>query len=201
VYQIRNSSVKSLFITNGVSQSSICPNGYYDSMGIGMTSLAVSVGGNRFPNKPFNPSARPAEMFCGGLMAAFGASSLKSYGGTITRSSFGSSLYRPTNSDDMIVIPNSGMRAFSFSEPSAPASYDTNTQNRVAQNSSCHFIGFDLEKAQGNLFTGQNTRSSPPYVEITLGTPTTQTIQSQAWGLSDVVLAFDTTARTVQAFI
>ena len=201
VYQIRNSSLKSLFITNGITPSAICVNGYYDAVNIGLTSLQCSIGGSKFPNRPFNPSARPAECFSGGLMAAWGASSLKSYGGTMTRGSYGASLARPANSDDMMVVPAAGMRAFSFSEPSAPASYDTNQQNRVAQNPHMHYIGFDLERCQGALFSGVNTRSSPPYVDVTFGVATSSTVQSQAWGMSDCVLVVDTNTKSIQSFI
>ena len=73
VYQIRNSSVKSLFLTNGTSPTAVCPNGYYDAVNCSLTSLQCSIGGSKFPNKPFSPSLRPAECFSGGLMAAWGA--------------------------------------------------------------------------------------------------------------------------------
>jgi hypothetical protein len=202
VYQIRNSSVKSLFITNGTSPTAACPNGYYDAVNCALTSLQCSIGGSKFPNRPFNPSQKPAESFSCGLMAAWGASSLKSYGGTIGRSNYGATIpSRPSNSDDMIVVPSAGLRANSNSEPSYPSTYDTNSVNRIVQHPHMGYIGFDLERCAGALFSGVNTRSSPPYVDVTFGTAMQSTIQSQAWGLSDVVLCIDTTSKTIQAYI
>ena len=199
VYQIRNSSVKSLFLTNGTSPTAACPNGYYDAVNCSLTSLQCSIGGSKFPNKPFSPSIRPAECFAGGLMAAWGASSLKSYGGVITRGSYGATIpSRQTNYDDMIVIPANGMRAISNWENTVDVS---NQQYRTVQFPHMHYIGFDLERCAGSLFSGVNTRSSPPYVDVTFGTAMTSTIQSQAWGLSDVVLCIDTYSKTIQAFI
>ena len=199
VYQIRNSSVKSLFLTNGTSPTTVCPNGYYDAVNCSLTSLQCSIGGSKFPNRPFNPSQRPAECFTGGLMAAWGASSLKSYGGTITRGAYGATIpSRLASYDDMIVVPVGGLRGYSNSENTL--TFD-NLASRVVQNPHMHYIGFDLERSAGALFSGVNTRSSPPYVDVTFGTAMTSTIQSQAWGLSDVVLCIDTTSKTIQAFI
>jgi hypothetical protein len=201
VYQIRNSSVKSLFITNGTSPTAACPNGYYDAVNCSLTSLQCSIGGSKFPNRPFNPSQRPAECFTGGLMAAWGASSLKSYGGTITRNSYAATIpSRQANYDDMIVVPAGGLRAFSNSEPII-GTYDVNQTNRVVQHPHMHYIGFDLERCAGALFSGVNTRSSPPYVDVTFGTAMTSTIQSQAFGLSDIVICVDTVSKSIQTFI
>ena len=200
VYQIRNSSVKSLFLTNGTSPTALCPNGYYDAVNCSLTALQCSIGGSKFPNKPFNPSQRPAECFSGGLMAAWGAASLKSYGGVISRSAYGATIpSRQANYDDMIVVPTAGLRGISNWE--ASLSDWTILTQRTLQYPHMHYIGFDLEHCAGSLFSGVNTRSSPPYVDVTFGTAMTSTIQSQAWGLSDVVLCIDTTSKTIQAFI
>ena len=98
----------------------------------------------------------------------------------------------------MIVIPAAGMRMISNWENGVDVS---NQQYRTVQFPHMHYIGFDLERCAGSLFSGVNTRSSPPYVDVTFGTAMTSTIQSQAWGLSDVVLCIDTTSKTLQAFI
>jgi hypothetical protein len=132
-------------------------------------------------------------------MAAWGASSLKSYGGNISRSAYGATIpYLPTNSDDMMVIPQAGIRGNSNWEYTV--NFDQLT-NRTVQFPHMHYIGFDLERCAGALFSGVNTRSSPPYVDVTFGKPMNTTIQSQAWGLSDCVLVIDTTSKTIQAFI
>jgi hypothetical protein len=57
--QIRNSSVKSIIHQFGISQSAVCPNGYYDAINPALTSRQCQVGGQFFPNRPINDCARP----------------------------------------------------------------------------------------------------------------------------------------------
>jgi hypothetical protein len=64
-----------------------------------------------------------------------------------------------------------------------------------------HYLGWDLEKTQGSLFSGLNTRASPPFANMTIGVANTSTVQSFAWGMSDVILVVDTATKTLQAYI
>ena len=192
LFQIRNSSVKSLFIQHGIAASAACPNGYYDAINPALTSLQCSVAGVKYPNKPLNPSQRPAECFAA-LMSAWGASSLKSFGGTMYRGNYGATIpSRPTTSDNTMVTPVGGLRPVSFSDA---------TNDIVVSYPNMHYQGFDLERVSGSLFSGVNTRSAPPYIDVTFGAASTSTIQSYAWGLSDVVLVIDTTTKHLQAYI
>ena len=192
LYQIRNSSVKSLFIQHGIAASAVCPNGYYDAINPALISLQASISGVKYPNKPLNPSQRPAETFAA-FMSAWGASSLKSFGGVMYRGAYGSCIpSRPTNSDNMLVVPSLGLRASSNSDA---------TTDIIVKNPHMSYQGFDFERVSGSLFSGINTRSSPPYIDVTFGVATTSTIQSYGWGLSDVVLCIDTTTKHLQAYI
>jgi hypothetical protein len=192
LYQIRNASVKSLFISHGIATSAVCVNGYYDAINPALTSLQCSIGGKKFPNKPLNPSLRPAECFAA-YMSAWGASNLKSYGGTIDRSSYGATIpSAPTGADSMIVVPAAGVRATS--------KVDTATYN-VIRVPNMHYEGFDLEKCGGTLFSGVNTRSSPPYLDVNFGVASTTTVQSFAWGLSDVVLVIEPDRKSITSYL
>jgi hypothetical protein len=94
----------------------------------------------------------------------------------------------------MIVVPGAtgGLR---------PASNSDATNDIIVAYPHMHYQGFDLERVSGSLFSGVNTRSAPPYIDVTFGTAMTSTIQSYAWGLSDVVLVIDTTTKHLQAYI
>ena len=66
---------------------------------------------------------------------------------------------------------------------------------------SSHFLGYDLERLGGVLFSGINTRSTPPFLNLNTLNALTATITCNAWGYSDVILAFDIGSKSVQAFI
>jgi hypothetical protein len=87
--QIRNSSVNSLFVQYGLGSGAlaVCPNQNYDSVNLTCVSLQLSIAGQKYPNKALNPSQRPAECYAA-YIASWGGSSLKSFGGTMDRSSF-----------------------------------------------------------------------------------------------------------------
>jgi hypothetical protein len=193
LYQIRNSSVKSLFITNGIAAGSVCPNGYYDGVNIAVNYAQASINGQKFPNKPLSPNFRPAECYMA-FMAAWGAgSNIKSYGGVMYRSSYGATIpSRATNSDDMLVVPSNGLRVLSNSNA---------LTNFVTSSPHCHYLGFDLERLNGSLFSGCNTRSSPPFLDLQLGVAATSTITSMCFGLSDVVLCIEPSTKSLTAFI
>ena len=192
--QIRNSSVNSLFLQYGIGTASlaVAPSYSFDSFNPACVSLQCSIAGMKFPNKALNPSQRPAECYTS-LIQAWGSSSFKSFGGVMYRGAYGSTIpSRPTQSDNLTVVPSAGTRAVSSS--------DSTTENLV-DFPSMHYQGFDLQRVNGSLFSGVNTRSSPPYIDLNLGVASTSTITCYAWGMSDLVLVIDVPRKQVQAFI
>lgn len=191
--QIRNSSVKSIIHQFGISQTAVCPNGYYDAVNIALTSRQCQVGGQFFPNRPINDCARPAEGYPY-LIQSLGGGLAKSLGTVVNSSSYNAVIPSiPTGSDSRLVVPAAGIRA-------AYTGSDF-TDTNIAKFPNSAYYGYDLEKVSSILFSGLNTRASPPFLNLVLGTASTSSIICQAWGISDVVLVFDTVSKQVQAFI
>lgn len=201
--QIRNSSVKSLYHyfsqTNVGAPGLVSPNGAYDAINIGTTSRQLQVGGNYFPNLPINDVQRPAEGYAV-LIQALGGSIPKSYGSVVTRemyNSVGGIAAVPTGADNGLVLPAVASNQI---QRAAPAGSDYAAQ-QVVDFPSCAFYGYDLEKVGGILFSGLNTRASPPFLNLFLGSVLNTNVNCQSWGLSDVVMVIDTASKSVQAFI
>lgn len=203
LYQIRNSSLKSLIIQNSVGTSTACPNGLYDAINLGVTQFNVSVGGIQYPQKPCDPSRRPAEAYLHFLSALGYAGDYKKYGGVMNRSNYGACLFAPatggiTNIDNMMVQAGAtvGLRLAETGSTQPANEY------RIIKYPNMHVYGVDLEKSGGILFNGVNTRSAPPvgnfFISTTVGTTVSAT--SFAWGLVDCVLVVDQMSQTIQAF-
>jgi len=194
LYQIRNSSLKSLLIQNSQSTSLVCPNGLYDGINLAVTQFNVAVGGINYPQRPCDPSRRPAEAFLMYLSALGFSGDYKKYGGFITRSGYGATtnIGGVTQIDSSMVAPSNGGR----SEGTV-----ITTGQIVAQFPNTHFLGVDFEKSGGLLFNGVNTRSAPPIGNFYLNSATTAASTSFAFGLVDCVLLVDTAANTIQAFV
>ena len=197
--QIRNSSVKSVFHqfgqTNVGAPGLVSPNGAYDAINIGTTSRQLQIGGNYFPNLPINDVQRPAEGYAV-LIQALGGSIPKAYGSTCNRESYssvGAIAAVPSGADNALVLPAANSRA-------APAGSDMGALAVTSYPSSA-FYGYDLEKVGGILFSGINTRASPPFLNLFLGSALNANVTTQAWGLSDVVMVVDTGSKSVQTFI
>lgn len=190
--QIRNTSVKSIFGQFSRIADATTPNGIYDAINPALSSLQLSIGGWKRPQRPLNPLQRPAEAFCS-YMAAHGAASLKSYGGVIDRSAYGSTLPSvPVGSDDMMFQPAAGLRKSS----NASAAVDT-----VLSKFPCaHYIGFDTDRIHGGLFAGTNTRMSPPFIDCFFATATQSTLQLSAWALCDVIVEVNVPQKTVTVY-
>ena len=193
--QIRNSSVKSVYHQFGIAAGLVSPNGSYDAVNIGTTSRQLQVGGNYYPNLPINDVQRPAEGYAV-LIQSLGGSIPKAYGTTTTRemyNSVGGIAAVPSGADNGLVLPATTSRA-------APAG-SNQTALSVLEFPSGAFYGYDLEKVGGILFSGINTRASPPFLNLFLGSALNANVTTQAWGLSDVVVVVDTASKSVQAFI
>ena len=191
--QIRNSSVKSIIHQFGISQSAVCPNGYYDAVNIALTSRQCQVAGQFFPNRPINDCARPAEAYPY-LIQSRGGGIAKSLGTVVSSNAYNAVIPSlPTGSDSRCVVPAAGLRS--------AATNDDSTTTQISKFPNSAYYGYDLEKVSSILFSGLNTRASPPFLNLFLGAAATSSIICQAWGISDVVLVFDTVSKQVQAFI
>ena len=194
LYQIRNSSLKSLLIQNSQSTSLACPNGLYDAINLAVTQFNVSIGGVSHPQKLLDPSRRPSEAFLAYMSALGFAGDYKKYGGVVSRSGYGatSNIAGITAIDSMMVSPSNGGR----SEGTVITSGQI-----VVQYPNCHYLGVDLEKSAGLLFNGVNTRSSGPVANFYFNNAVNAASTSFAFGLVDCVLLVDTAANTIQAFV
>ena len=192
--QIRNSSVKSILHQFGGSQSATTPNQYYDAINPALTQRQIQVGGSFYPNRPLNDCARPAESYPY-LIQALGGGIAKSLGTVATVDSYNAVLPSiPTGSDSRLVVPASGLRA-------AWTGSD-NASTQISKFPNAAYYGYDLEKSAGILFSGVNTRASPPFLNLFLSAAVPSGgLICQAWGMSDVVLVFDTFSKQVTAFI
>lgn len=191
--QIRNTSVKSIIHQFGIAQGATAINGYYDAFNPALTSRQCQVGGQFFPNRPINDCARPAEGYTY-LLQSLGSGIAKSLGTVVNRNMYNSVLpSAPSGSDSALVAPASGARA-------APTGGDGGSELLIKYPNSAYY-GYDLEKSGGILFSGLNTRASPPFLNLFLGGSTPSAVIVQAWGMSDVVLVVDVMSKQVQAFI
>lgn len=198
LYQIRNSSLKSLLIQNSqsITNSVSCPNGNYDAINLGVTQFNVSVGGIAYPQRPCNPSVRPAETFLMYMSALGYSGDFKKYGGVVNRSNYGANPYAVTGQDNIMVVPGAtaGQRAGETGSTGGPYI--------IIKYPNMHFLGVDFEKSGGLLFNGVNTRSAPPVGNYFLSSATAiATTTSYAFGLVDCVLVVDSMAQTIQAFV
>lgn len=199
LFQIRNSSVNALLCQFSTASSlAICPNGLYDAINPLLISLNVSVGGIRTPQRPLNPSQNPSSAYAA-LCAAWQASSkLDSFGGVVSRSSYGASIgtrLAGNLMDSSAVVPALAKRATAFYGVSANDVIVSTYPNMA-------YYGFDLSKVPSSvLFSGVNTRNSPPFLECTFGSATNVSLTAYAWAMSDMVLVIDTNTKQIQAFI
>ena len=154
------------------------------------------MGGQFFPNKPINDTARPSEGYQYLIQSlAQGGGITKSYG--TTRKSYCVTTAAVTGQDTTFSVPAAGSRAV------VTGNDESTTSRLIAQNPNSFFCGYDLEKSAGILFQGVNTRASPPFLNLFISTPTDAgvSVNVNAWGMSDVILQVDTIAKQVTAFI
>lgn len=206
--QIRNTSVKSVFhqfgMSNAVAANAlIAPNGYYDAIGIGCNSRQLQIGGSFFPNKPINDISRASEGYIF-LIQALGGSIPKALGTVINKEMYctlGAIGAQPTGSniETFIQLPVNVAGTTPLVRPTPSGANASNAE--IINYPSGHFLGYDLERLGGVMFSGFNTRSTPPFLNLNLGYALTATVTCNAWGYSDVILTFDLGSKSVQAFI
>jgi len=128
------------------------------------------------------------------LIQALGGGIAKSLGTVVSSNAYNAVIPSvPTGSDSRLVVPAAGVRA--------AATGSDNTETNIAKFPNSAYYGYDLEKVSSILFSGINTRASPPFLNLILGVAATSNITCQAWGMSDVVLVFDAVSKQVTAFI
>ena len=100
----------------------------------------------------------------------------------------------PSGSDSTLAVPAAGFR---------PKTGGTDTVNvQLIKWPSSAYYGYDVEKCAGVLFTGVNTRSQAPYLNLFLGASTgANTYLMNAWGIVDCVIEIDVPTRSVVAYI
>ena len=197
--QIRNTSVKSILHTFSLAISARCPNGQYDSICPNLTSRQCQVGGSFYPNKPINDSARPSEGYQYLIQSlAQGGGITKSYGTTVNRYSYCMMMNAVTGQDSTFVVPATCARTV---VPGLASNSGNDANLNIVQYPNSFFCGYDLEKSAGILFQGVNTRASPPFLNLFIGTTLDASVNVNAWGMSDVILQVDTIAKQITAFI
>jgi hypothetical protein len=193
--QIRNSSVKSIihqFGVSNVAQPLLCPNSYYDAINPCLTSRQCQVGGQFYPSKPINDCARAAEGYTY-LINSMGGTIPKALGSMVSRDAYNVVIDAiPVGSDTSIVLAANGLRP-------SPSGGDGGT--RIWKFPNAFYCGYDLERCGGTLFSGINTRASPPFLNLFISQANASVTNVTAWGMSDVVLVVDTVAKQVTAFI
>jgi len=196
--QIRNTSVKSILHTFAIPTSAQSSNGQYDSICPNLTSRQCQIGGSFYPNKPFNDAARPSESYSYLIQSlAQGGGITKSYGTVVNRYSYCCLIGAVTGQDSTFTVPAAGKRI-------QPQNGDVDPKElNIINFPNSFYCGYDLEKSSGVLFSGVNTRASPPFINLFIATqlPNNVPVSINAWGMSDVILQIDTIAKQITAFI
>ena len=197
-FQIRNSSVKSVFFQNSQSTATTTPNGYYDAVNFGVTQFNVNIAGLAYPQFPLDPTHRPGQAVLAFLSGLGLQGDYRKLGGNITRSAYGATLPNTTGLsafDSMLVVPAAGQRGES--------SWDA-TASTIIKYPCMHWLGVDLEKSAGSLFSGLNTRSTGIQANFYFGNSTTglaNAVTSYGFALIDCVLMIDSVSQSIQSFV
>jgi len=197
-FQIRNSSVKSLFFYQAIGTSASAPSGYFDALNNGgMSKIQLVLGnGSRFPSRELNVNVRWAEALSY-LSQAWGrGGDFQSFNGVINKEAYATTIPSvPAGSDNAVVTVASALRNSATGSDTAAA------QLILAKYPSMCYIGIDLEKSTSVLFSGYNTRSSGITCELNLAVTTTSAGLALSWGLADLVLEVDPVAKTLVGYI
>ena len=63
-----------------------------------------------------------------------------------------------------------------------------------------HYLGYDLDRMSGTLFSGINTRAAAPFIELNIATAVDTNLTCYAFALSDVILKIDTAIKNIRSF-
>lgn len=187
-HNIKARSIKSIFYTFSQGQvGATSPNGNIDSFNIGLTRAVVNAGGMTTPT--LDPTHRPQDSFMY-FMHALGGASLKSMGGVLDRTIYGSSLYANGlgDRDNSITPVAAGKR---------------NGGNQLNKFPSCHYLGFNMEQVfnANTLFAGVNTSGTNGIqLDITLYESLSTSINCYCFALIDVVILINRETRKISVF-
>jgi hypothetical protein len=195
--------MKSLFWQFSMGNDQRCPNGYYDAINPNIISLQVNIGGVKFPQKPLRVSYEPAETY-NAYLQAWGGSSLKSMGGSLNRSNYGSTLSGGAagaetylvNADPMIVYPS-----YTGTRPTSSYQGTDATAGIIIDFPNCHYEGVDLERLSSTIFSGVNTQQANPFIEANIGLATNAVLTCYAWGLVDCVMIIDPATKKIEVLV
>jgi hypothetical protein len=128
-------------------------------------------------------------------MEAWGKTSTLDGAGSVYRGSYGATLNTVTNADCLIVVPAEGKRAYS------QLLVNSESKDIIVDFPNSHYIGFDTERITGSLFSGIDTRFSPPYLECNIGTTLTDNVTCYAFALLDCVIKIDPQQKTCEVLV
>ncbi len=180
---IRAQSVKSFFFQfQSVGGSAVAtqrtPNGRFDSVNWGLLQLQLQIGSDYFPSNPYNTIHRPSEAFVG-LMAAFGASSLKSFGAGFSMDEYNTYLDRDVIYAAQPLMDSSatsvvrGTRTPSYANNGKLSLAGYYTAASAIKYPSCHYLGLDMERVPTRLYNGISTKSTNPMLTMQFAAPAT----------------------------
>ena len=113
--------------------------------------------------------------------------------GIITRSSYGATLVAVAGSDSSIVVPADGRRLTSQIE--------TGVANIIATSPHMHYLGYDLDRMSGTLFSGINTRMAPPFIELNIASAVDTNVTCYAFALSGCILKIGPQTKTLEVLL
>ncbi len=143
--------------------------------------------------------ARPSEGYQYLIQSlAQGGGITKAYGTVVNRYSYCAMMTAVTGQDSTFIVPANCARG---QVPGLASTTGNDTNRNIVSFPNSFFCGYDLEKSAGILFQGVNTRASPPFLNLFIGTTLDASVNINAWGMSDVILQVDTMAKQITAFI
>jgi hypothetical protein len=193
-FNIRKTSVKSLFWYFTTQSNQKCYNGLYDAICPNLTSLQVDVGGLLYPQRALRPVINPAETY-NAYLQAHGGTSLKSLNGVLGKTSYCVTFDAVTGSDASIVDPSNtaGKRLYS--------SYETGNTSLMIDYPNFHYEGIDLDRISASgVMTGVNTVQSGVTLQLNVGAAFTANMTCYMWALCDCIVEFDPVNKTMMIY-
>ena len=131
------------------------------------------MGGSFFPSQPITDMQRPSTGYQYLIQSLVqGGGKTKSFGTAIYRYSYCVSIGAVAQSDTTFVIPANGVRPAPTGIPATANGSTVELNSNIATWPNSLYCGYDLEKSSGLLFSGLNTRDSPPFCNLFFATAT-----------------------------
>lgn len=194
--QIRNASVKSIWnlFSIPVELGVACPNGMFDSINPGLTSRQLVCGSKNFPSEVINDTKYPALGYYYTLQS-FGRDLSISNACGVNRYNYCALYSAVTGQDASYSLPAAGLRP-------QKAGVDA-TENVITRYPNSFITGFNLETLNGTLFSGINTRSINPQLNLYLSanTPVPKNITVNSFALLDCIIVIDVATRSIRTVV